>query len=135
MCLLCRNPGGRTGLKGRGRLGRWGPNHAADPIVTRWMRNEYGQQIINLDSNKPILEFVGIQRRDSGQWAIPGGMVDAGEDPEQTAPREFLEEAMNSESLTCDQLQKLKLSLAKIFQTGQTVRIYIVQYYSLLFKC
>ena len=34
--LLPRNPIGRTGLKGRGLLGRWGPNHAADPIVTRY---------------------------------------------------------------------------------------------------
>ena len=35
-CLCpCRNPVGRTGLKGRGTLGKWGPNHAADPIVTR----------------------------------------------------------------------------------------------------
>lgn len=33
------NPVGRTGLEGRGILGRWGPNHAADPIVTRWKRN------------------------------------------------------------------------------------------------
>lgn len=33
--FLCRNPRGRTGLSGRGLLGRWGPNHAADPIVTR----------------------------------------------------------------------------------------------------
>ena len=30
-----RNPAGRTGLTGRGLLGKWGPNHAADPIVTR----------------------------------------------------------------------------------------------------
>jgi hypothetical protein len=29
------NPKGRTGLSGRGILGKWGPNHAADPIVTR----------------------------------------------------------------------------------------------------
>ncbi|CAH8481882.1 unnamed protein product [Dicrocoelium dendriticum] len=29
------NPRGRTGITGRGELGRWGPNHAADPIVTR----------------------------------------------------------------------------------------------------
>lgn len=29
------NPFGRTGIAGRGLLGRWGPNHAADPIVTR----------------------------------------------------------------------------------------------------
>lgn len=32
------NPEGRTGLRGRGVLGRWGPNHAADPIVSRWKR-------------------------------------------------------------------------------------------------
>eukprot|EP01084_Bolivina_argentea_P306146 528967_1 len=29
------NPIGRTGMRGRGHLWRWGPNHAADPIVTR----------------------------------------------------------------------------------------------------
>ena len=27
---------GRTGMTGRGLLGHFGPNHAADPIVTRW---------------------------------------------------------------------------------------------------
>ena len=30
------NPRGRTGMAGRGYLGKWGPNHAADPIVTRF---------------------------------------------------------------------------------------------------
>lgn len=33
------NVAGRTGIIGRGLLGRWGVNHAADPIVTRWKRN------------------------------------------------------------------------------------------------
>ena len=32
-----RNPVGRTGITGRGQLGKWGPNHAADPIVTRFV--------------------------------------------------------------------------------------------------
>ena len=27
---------GRTGLMGRGLLRRWGPNHAANPIATRY---------------------------------------------------------------------------------------------------
>lgn len=31
------NPSGRTGVKGRGQLGKWGPNHAADPVVTRFL--------------------------------------------------------------------------------------------------
>ena len=30
-----KNPVGRTGISGRGLLGKWGPNHAADPVVTR----------------------------------------------------------------------------------------------------
>ena len=29
------NPVGRTGIWGRGQLGKWGVNHAADPVVTR----------------------------------------------------------------------------------------------------
>ena len=33
-----QNPIGRTGMIGRGLLGKWGPNHAADPIVTRYVR-------------------------------------------------------------------------------------------------
>lgn len=37
---LPQNPIGRTGLRGRGLLGRWGPNHAADPIITRWKDNQ-----------------------------------------------------------------------------------------------
>lgn len=64
-----RNPEGRTGIKGRGLLGRWGPNHAADPIVTRWKRNARG---IVMENDKKVLEFVAIQRRDNHQWAIPG---------------------------------------------------------------
>lgn len=35
---LPQNPFGRTGIALRGLLGRWGPNHAADPIVTKWKR-------------------------------------------------------------------------------------------------
>jgi hypothetical protein len=30
------NPMGRTGVCERGQLGKWGVNHAADPIVTRY---------------------------------------------------------------------------------------------------
>ncbi|KAJ7389832.1 Transient receptor putative cation channel sub M member 2 [Desmophyllum pertusum] len=63
------NPMGRTGMQGRGLLGRFGPNHAADPIVTRWKRTSAG---VMLDGGKKVLEFVAIQRKDNSQWAIPG---------------------------------------------------------------
>jgi len=60
----------------RGRLGKWGPNNAADSVVV---------------ANGKILL---IRRSDgSGQWALPGGMVDPGEKVSRTARRELLEEA------------------------------------------
>lgn len=40
--------------------------------------------------------MVAIQRRDNLMWAIPGGMVDAGEKATATLKREFTEEALNS---------------------------------------
>lgn len=73
------NPYGPTGLKGRGLLGKWGPNFAADPIVTRINKN--GR-----------LEMIVIKRKDTGQWAIPGGMVDKGELITDTLRRELGEE-------------------------------------------
>ncbi|XP_061081300.1 ADP-ribose pyrophosphatase, mitochondrial isoform X1 [Conger conger] len=90
------NPCGRTGLTGRGLLGRWGPNHAADPIVTRWKRDSAGQRVLNTHSKLPVLQFISIKRKDCGEWAIPGGMVDPGEVVTLTLQREFSEEALNS---------------------------------------
>lgn len=57
-------------MVGRGLLGRWGPNHAADPIVTRWKKDRNGGKV--LVKGKPCLEFVAIKRRDTGEWALPG---------------------------------------------------------------
>jgi len=74
------NPRGRTGLSGRGSLYNWGPNHAADPIVMK----------TDADGN---IYMVAIKRKDTGVWAIPGGMVDPGETVSATVRREFEEEA------------------------------------------
>ena len=60
-----RNPRGRTGISGRGLLGKWGPNHAADPIVTCYKDGK--------------LMFIAEKRIDTQQMAIPGAMVNAGE--------------------------------------------------------
>ena len=75
------NPIGRTGMCERGRLARWGPNHAADPIVTRF------------EPATGELQLVVIKRSDTGAWALPGGMVDPGEAVSTTVRREFDEEA------------------------------------------
>ncbi|XP_069508147.1 ADP-ribose pyrophosphatase, mitochondrial isoform X2 [Ambystoma mexicanum] len=110
-----RNPIGRTGLIGRGLLGRWGPNHAADPIITRWKRNSAGEKVSHVSSGKNILEFVAIKRIDCGEWAIPGGMVDPGEKIGATLKREFGEEALNAMEKTSAEREVLEKQLNLIF--------------------
>ena len=99
------NPRGRTGLRGRGLLGQWGPNHAADPIVTRYQGTQ--------------LQMVAIKRKDTGDWAIPGGMVDDGEMVSDTLKREFTEEAGGH----MEQRSKARFEelTAKLFKKGDLV--------------
>lgn len=73
------NPIGRTGIAGRGVLGKHGANFAVDPIV------------IYHDSEDQSLYLLVIKRR-SGAWALPGGMVDKGEDNTDAMFRELFEE-------------------------------------------
>lgn len=102
-----KNPRGRTGMSERGVLGKWGANHAADPIVTRF------------DPTNGQLQMVAIRRRDTGAWAIPGGMVDDGEVVSVTVRREFTEEAGN---LSDPEDQKLFAELTeRLFVSGQVI--------------
>jgi ADP-ribose pyrophosphatase len=73
------NPSGRTGIKGRGAWGKWGPNHAADAMLVRF----------NPTSKR--LEVLLIQRK-TGEWALPGGMLNPGETGRDAALRELQEE-------------------------------------------
>lgn len=111
------NPSGRTGIIGRGILGRWGPNHAADPIVTRWKKSE-NKHLFNEESHKQILQFVAIQRKDSGEWALPGGMVDCEEIVSTTLKREFMEEAMNLLDKSVEDAVKIEKKIEEVFKDG-----------------
>jgi ADP-ribose pyrophosphatase YjhB (NUDIX family) len=57
-----RNPYGRTGMQGLGLLFQYGPNFAVDPVVFRCVGGH--------------LELLCIQRKDTKEWALPGGFVD-----------------------------------------------------------
>lgn len=78
---LPQNPMGLTGIQGRGELGLWGPQPAADPITKR--RAADGVSV----------EVLLVIRRDNLQWAIPGGMRDpADARVSETLKRELGEE-------------------------------------------
>jgi len=98
-----QNPQGRTGMIGRGLLGKWGPNHAADPIVTR----------LDPATGKP--QVVVVQRKDTGTFALPGGMVDYGEQVSTTIMREFTEETGN---LSGDDAVKFVEMTEYLFKSG-----------------
>ena len=105
------NPRGRTGLSGRGELGKWGANFTSDPVVTK---EENGRQYLLV-----------IQRKDNGQWALPGGMVDYGERPVEGVVRELIEEALQggvtlSEEATAELFEKISayFSRAEAFYQG-----------------
>ncbi|XP_030829234.1 transient receptor potential cation channel subfamily M member-like 2 [Strongylocentrotus purpuratus] len=114
------NPKGRTGLSGRGLLGRWGPNHAADPIATRWKRKPDDGSIL-MDEDKPVLEFIAIQRVDNQQWAIPGGMVEPGHLVSETLKREFGEEALGALNKTDEEAARIGEHVEKLFSNGVEV--------------
>ncbi|RMZ94618.1 ADP-ribose mitochondrial [Brachionus plicatilis] len=118
---LPRNPVGRTGIEGRGLLGKWGPNHAADPIVTRWKLNPKGMVEINAKSKKPILQFVAVERKDTKEWAVPGGMCDPGEKISQTLKREFMEEALDSQNMNEKEREKYYNKLSDLFKNGTEI--------------
>ncbi|EGD73752.1 hypothetical protein PTSG_05446 [Salpingoeca rosetta] len=117
------NPWGRTGMTGRGNLGKWGVNQAADTVVTRWKRSPDGS-ILERDGKK-VLEFVAIQRKDNSMWAIPGGFVDNGEDVALTSGREFMEEALGTKDKRTKLSEEEESSVASLFADGTIVgRIY-----------
>ncbi|XP_048659734.1 transient receptor potential cation channel subfamily M member 2 isoform X3 [Marmota marmota marmota] len=70
------NPMGRTGLRGRGSLSCFGPNHALHPVVTRWRRNQDGA--ICRKSIKKMLEVLVVKRPLPELWALPGGSREPG---------------------------------------------------------
>ena len=116
------NPRGRTGTSGRGLLGKWGPNHAADPIVLRRKPPPADGEPPHDATGLPggvLFQMVAIKRKDTGDWAIPGGMVDDGENVSLTLRREFTEEAGALEDP--EERRVFEAQLDKIFASGRCI--------------
>ena len=73
--------------KGRGVLWFWGPNKAVDALITRE----------NPETSR--LQILVVRRQDTGEWAIPGGMLPLGQEDDihivGQAIQELKEEALS----------------------------------------
>ncbi len=77
---LPRNPRGRTGIAGRGLLGRWGPNPAISALVFR------------PSADHSALEILAGRQSDDKQLRLPKGLVHLGEKEVSAVSRVLLEE-------------------------------------------
>ena len=108
-----KNPRGRTGMVGRGQLGKWGCNLAADPIVTRFEPNA--------NPDRKRLQMVAIQRRDTKEWALPGGMVVRPGQQVSALVREKFEKEATDKGFTARERVKNQKLLEELFSNGQHV--------------
>ncbi|MDG4792070.1 NUDIX hydrolase [Micromonospora sp. WMMD1102] len=77
------NPHAPTKVRyGRNRLGHWGEQVCADAVVT----------LTDTHGGRWLLMIERAGGDGTSGWAVPGGYVDPGEDPETAARRELLEE-------------------------------------------
>jgi len=72
-----RNPHGRTGLGGRGTLGKWGCNDATFYLITRPKLDQNKTQMKRY--GKPLIEILLCQRNDGG-FFLPGAFREPGDD-------------------------------------------------------
>ncbi|KAL3836664.1 hypothetical protein ACJMK2_022086 [Sinanodonta woodiana] len=114
-----QNPIGRTGLQNRGNLGRWGPNHAADPVITRWKYDVTGQKI--MEDGKPVFEFVAVRRLDTGLWSLPGNILAPGHPPTENLKIKFSEEALGTFKEDRQQKKKIKKQMVKTLKNGELI--------------
>lgn len=69
-CNLPLNPRGRTGVRGRGKLLKWGPNHNAMIVITRLKKKENSVELMLVDQ-KRVLEVIAIQKTNNGDFSLP----------------------------------------------------------------
>lgn len=90
------------------------PQKSAGILLYRWHNNYL--EVLLVHPGGPLWA-----KKDKGAWSIPKGLVDRGEQPQETAKREFLEE-------TGHRIEDRLLALTPIKQKGgKVVQAYAVQ--------
>ncbi|XP_052792596.1 transient receptor potential cation channel subfamily M member 2-like isoform X1 [Mya arenaria] len=100
---LPQNPMGRTGIRGKGILWRWGPNHVIKAVVTRW-RRKYGPDLSAMTDylyveGKRVLEFITVQKETfmDSSYALPGDILHGLNNPYSILCQSFMSQVFNEE--------------------------------------
>src|SRR5262249_15663082 len=101
-----RNPRGRTGKDGRWILGAYGPNFAADPLITR----------VNPESGR--LQIIVVKRADTSEWALPGSLVNSSDELIEFMRKGFARKALGSND---PKDKKLNALLDALFTNGKVI--------------
>ena len=103
-------------------LRRYGPNHAAEPIVTRWRRK--GKAILKDSFEHPILEMLLVKRTADQSWSIPGRIIDSASKnliAPSTVRKDFVNKSIFSKSLSKTDKAELQRKLNHLY--GHSVEI------------
>ncbi len=83
-----KNPMGRTGVRGRGALMRYGPNKEIIAIVTRWKKSKNRPIFVE---RRKLLEFVCVKDPQTGLSKVPGEKILGDESQYSVVCRTFME--------------------------------------------
>ena len=67
------NPRGRTGIRGRGCLGMWGPNRTVNYVITR---SKFDDNEAHMERAGKVMQEVLLCKRKDGRWVLPGRFQD-----------------------------------------------------------
>ncbi|XP_060602842.1 transient receptor potential cation channel subfamily M member-like 2 [Ruditapes philippinarum] len=100
---LPQNPMGRTGMKGKGILWRWGPNHVIKVVVTRW-RRKYGPDLNTMTDylyveGKRVLEFIAVQKDNfvDSSYSLPGDVLHGMSNPYSILCKSFMSQVFDEQ--------------------------------------
>uniref|UniRef100_T1J9X5 Uncharacterized protein n=1 Tax=Strigamia maritima TaxID=126957 RepID=T1J9X5_STRMM len=110
---LPMNPMGRTGLRGRGCLYRWGPNHCIYLVVTRWRTaDEFLQSMAGEEQRE--LEFISmVNRAAPNLLTLPGAFIMNYDTVYESIQNQFLSGSKKKEKWNAESMQKYFASHAR----------------------
>ncbi|KAK3100144.1 hypothetical protein FSP39_015318 [Pinctada imbricata] len=105
------NPMGRTGIRGKGILWRWGPNHVIKAVCTRW-RQKYTADNQNAGylyvEGKRLLEFIAIRKDGDSEsvYGLPGDALQGLTTPYVTLCEAFMKGVFNDQDFKGEHLDQ-----------------------------